>query len=302
MRNLLLFLSKQGWMKRAITAFPVSRNVAGRFVAGETIEDVVRASRELNQRSMTITADHLGEHVKDPQEVAEAHAQYFRLLDRIVGEKIDGNVSIKLTEMGLDIDPELCRENMRALIEHAAKTSTLVRIDMESSLYTDRTLDIFMELRKQYENVGIVLQAYLYRTEADLERVLSVGARVRLCKGAYSEPPTVAMAEKEAVDRSFVKLTERLLDSGLYHGIATHDPAMIDATIAACRKKGLAQDTFEFQMLYGVRRDLQEKLVKDGWKMRIYVPYGENWYPYLMRRMAERPANLMFVVKSLFKG
>jgi proline dehydrogenase len=302
LRNTLLFLSKQSWMKSAITSFPLSRNVAARFVAGESIDDVVKAARELNPRGMTITADHLGEHVKDPGEVREAHAQYLQLLDRIVSEKLDGNVSVKLSEMGLDIDPEMCRANMKSLIEHAAKLGIFVRIDMESSAYTERTIEHFLELRKVHENVGIVLQAYLFRTEADLERVLAVKGRVRLCKGAYSEPPSVAFPDKGDVDRNFLKLTEKLLASGLYHGIATHDPAMIEGTVAAQKKLGLSKDAFEFQMLYGVRRDMQEQLVKDGFKLRIYVPYGENWYPYLMRRMAERPANLLFVMKSLFQG
>jgi len=302
MKDLLLFLSKQGWMKSAITGFPPSRHVASRFVAGETIDDVVRATRELNAKGMSVTADHLGEHVKDLAEVKAAHAQYLELIDRIVREKLDANVSVKLSEMGLDIDPALCDENMRSLLAHAAKHAMFVRIDMESSAYTQRTMDTFLELRKTHENVGIVLQSYLHRTADDVKRTLEVQGRIRLCKGAYAEPPTVAFPDKAEVDRNFVELAGKLITSGIFHGIATHDEAMMEGTIQQARKAGLKQDAFEFQMLYGVRRDLQEKLVRDGWKLRIYVPYGENWYPYLMRRMAERPANLLFVVRSLFKG
>ena len=302
MKNLLLYLSKQGWMKSAITGFPLSRNMASRFVAGDSIDDVIRVARELNGRGKSVTADHLGEHVTDAAEVQAAHAQYLELIDRIVKEKLDANVSVKLSEMGLDIDPEMCRSNMRSLIEHAAKHQMFVRIDMESSAYTERTMESFLELRKIYDNVGIVLQAYLYRTADDVKRTLEVGGRVRLCKGAYAEPATVAFPEKAATDKNFVDLTEKLITSGIYHGIATHDEAMIDATIALVKKHALKQDAFEFQMLFGVRRDLQDKLIRDGWKLRIYVPYGDNWYPYMMRRMAERPANLLFVVRSIFKG
>ena len=302
MRNLLLFLSKQGWMKSAITGFPLSRNVASRFVAGETIDDVVRATRELNGKGMSVTADHLGEHETDPAKIQAAHAQYLELVDRLHREKLNANVSVKLSEMGQDVEDALAEKNMRTLLDRAKQHDMFVRIDMESSAYTARTMDMFLKLRADYENVGIVLQSYLLRTADDVAKTIAVKGRIRLCKGAYAEPPTVAFAEKADVDRNFVELAGKLITSGVYHGIATHDDAMIEGTIAAFKKSGLKQDAFEFQMLYGVRRDLQEQLVKDGWKLRIYVPYGENWYPYLMRRMAERPANLLFVVRSLFKG
>lgn len=302
MRNLLLYLSKQSWMKSAITGFPLSRNVASRFVAGDSIDDVIRVTRELTSRGKAVTADHLGEHVTDIAEVKAAHTQYLELIDRLSKEKLDANVSVKLSEMGQDIDEGLCRSNMDALLQHAAQRSMFVRIDMESSAYTERTMNMFLELRKTYENVGIVLQSYLHRTADDVKRTLELNGRIRLCKGAYSEPATVAFQDKAEVDRNFAELAGKLVTSGVFHGIATHDDAMIAATIAAVKKAGLKPDAFEFQMLFGVRRDLQDRLLKDGWKLRIYVPYGDNWYPYMMRRMAERPANLLFVMRSLFQG
>lgn len=302
MKNLLLYLSRQSWMKSAITGFPLSRNVARRFVAGDSIDDVIRVTRELNGRGKSVTADHLGEHVTDVAEVYAAHAQYLELIDRIRAERLDANVSVKLSEMGLDIDPEVCRANMKSLLEHAARHDMFVRIDMESSAYTERTMESFLELRRSHENVGIVLQSYLSRTADDVKRTLEVQGRIRLCKGAYAEPPTVAFPDKADVDQNFVDLTEKLITSGIYHGIATHDESMIAATKALVKKHGLKQDALEFQMLFGVRRDLQDLLIKEGWKLRIYVPYGDNWYPYMMRRMAERPANLFFVMRSLFKG
>jgi proline dehydrogenase len=302
MKSFLLYLSKQHWIKGVLTKIPVANRVATRFVAGETIDQVVDVIRQQNAKGMTVTVDHLGEHVKDPKEVEEAHDQYLTLLDRIHTLKLNANVSVKLTEMGLDIDPDLCRKNMESLIQKAATHETFVRIDMESSAYTQRTLDSFHELHGRYKNVGIVLQAYLHRTKADLEKVLAAGARVRLCKGAYDEPPSVAFENKTETDENYKALARMMLDSGIYHGLATHDPAMIDDAIAYAKSRNYSADRFEFQMLYGVRRDLQEKLLKEGWRVRVYVPYGANWYPYLMRRMAERPANLGFVLKSLVKG
>ena len=302
MKNLLLFLSKQGWMKSAVTGFPLSRTMASRFVAGDTIDDVIRVTRLLNSKGKSVTADHLGEHVTDVAEVKAAHAQYLKLIERLYAEKLDANVSVKLSEMGQDVDEGLCLENITSLVEHASKRDMLVRIDMESSAYTERTMNTFVDLRKKHENVGIVLQAYLYRTADDIKRTLELKGRIRLCKGAYAEPPTVAYPDKADVDRNFAELAGKLVTSGIFHGIATHDEAMVEATIAHVKKAGLKPEAFEFQMLFGVRRDLQDKLVKDGWKLRIYVPYGDNWYPYMMRRMAERPANLLFVVKSMFKG
>jgi proline dehydrogenase len=302
MRHLLLLLSRQEWMKTAITRFPISRHVAERFVAGETIDHVVKVVRELNRNGMSATVDHLGEHVQNAAEARAAHREYDGLIDRLHEEKLDANVSVKLTEMGLDADERLCREAMEQLVRRAARHRSFVRIDMEASAYTQRTLDIFLDLRRSHENVGVVLQSYLYRTEKDLARALEAGGRVRLCKGAYDEPPDVAFPDKRDVDASFVRLTRTLLASGLYHGIATHDEAMIDATIAECRRYDIGASAFEFQMLYGVRRDLQEKLLREGWRMRVYVPYGVNWYAYLMRRMAERPANLLFVLRSLVRG
>lgn len=302
MKNLLLWMSKQAWMKGAVTSFPLSRAMAERFVAGDSIDDVVRVAKMLNEKGKSVTADHLGEHVTDVAEVKHAHAQYLQLIDRLHAEKLDANVSVKLSEMGQDIDEAMSTANITSLIEHAAKRDMFVRIDMESSAYTERTMNTFLELRKKHENVGIVLQSYLYRTAEDVRRTLELKGRIRLCKGAYAEPATVAYPRKEDSDKNYVELATKLVTSGVFHGIATHDEAMIDATIAAVKKHNIKPDAFEFQMLFGVKRELQDKLVKDGWKLRIYVPYGDNWYPYMMRRMAEKPSNLLFVVRSILQG
>jgi proline dehydrogenase len=262
----------------------------------------VEAIKQLNSKGISATFDHLGESISSEAETFEEVREYQRLIDSIVIHSLDSNVSVKLTQLGLDIDNELCYRNTRAIVEAAHRQQNFVRIDMEDSSKTEATFDIFKRLRAEFENVGIVVQSYLYRTEKDIEEMLKLGARIRLCKGAYKEPESVAFPDKADVDKNYVKLMKMLLPSGIYHGIATHDPNMIEATKRFAKEEGISPDRFEFQMLYGVRRDLQEGLIKEGWRVRVYVPYGKFWYPYFMRRLAERPANLWFVMKSMMKG
>ena len=299
LRPLFSFMSRQDWMKRTLLSLPGGRKLASRFVAGESIDEVLPVVRDLNRQGMLVTVDHLGEHETDPVRVQESLDCYLSLVERLAAEHVGAHVSVKLSEMGLDISPGACRENMKALLATAAAKGVFVRIDMESSVYTQRTLDLFHDLRGSFENVGVVVQAYLRRTGSDVERILGRGGRMRLCKGAYDEPPTVAFPHKRDVDENFLALGRRLLDSGLYHGLATHDTAMIDSLMAHARSRSIQPESFEFQMLYGVRRDLQEKIVRDGYRLRIYLPFGVNWYQYFMRRLAERPANVVFVARSI---
>jgi proline dehydrogenase len=273
--------------------------MAARFVAGETLEEALRCTRELNARGMSVTLDHLGENVTSRAEAVEERETLCRTLQEIGGAGVESNVSLKLTQLGLDVDERLAFDNALAVVAEAAAIDNFVRIDMESSEYVDRTLALFYRLFERHRNVGVVIQAYLYRSAQDLERLLEIGARVRLVKGAYLELASVAYQDKRQVDESFVRLMEELLTRGTYPAIATHDPAMIDATRDFALCHGIDRSRFEFQMLYGIRRDLQVRLVRDGYNVRIYVPFGTHWYPYLMRRMAERPANLMFVVGNI---
>lgn len=301
-RAALLYLSRFHNLKFFFSRFPGVRAVTRRFIAGENIDDAIKEILELNKLGVTATFDHLGESTASKAEAEADVREYLRALDRIEATGVDSNVSVKLTQLGLDIDPDYCLENTARIVEAAKRHDNFVRIDMEDSSKTDATLRIFKELYRAFGNVGIVLQAYLYRTEKDLDEVLSMGARVRLCKGAYQEPETVAFPEKADVDANYVRLMKKLLKSGVYHGIATHDLRMIRATKEFAAQEGIVKDLFEFQMLYGVRRDLMLNLAKEGYRVRAYVPYGEFWYPYFMRRLAERPANVWFIVKNLFKG
>ncbi len=303
-RNALLFLSRQEGLKDFATRFRPFKRLTTRFVAGEDIDEAVAAIREINAFGATASFDHLNEGVKDVASTEGEVREYTRVLAKIDEAGIRSNVSIKLTQFGLEIDPELAYRNARAVVAEAAQRGNFVRVDMEGSEVTQVTLDIFRRLRAEYDlnTVGIVVQAYLRRTAADVEELLKIPARIRLCKGAYNEPPEVAFPDKRDTDENYVRLMRVLLASGTYHGIATHDPKMIDATIDFVAREGIARDAFEFQMLYGVRRDLQQQLVRDGYRMRVYVPYGKTWYPYFMRRLAERPANVWFILKNLFKG
>ncbi|HXG91886.1 MAG TPA: proline dehydrogenase family protein [Blastocatellia bacterium] len=302
MKSTLLYLSESDRFKNFLTRFKSFNNVTHRFVAGEELKDAIAAIRQLNQKNISASFDHLGESITAEEATRREVDEYKRIFDAISENNLNSNVSIKLTQLGLDISPELCYENARAIVETAARYQNFVRIDMEDSTKTDATLEIFRRLRAEFVNVGIVIQAYLYRSEKDIEDLLKIGARIRLCKGAYKEPAEVAFPKKADTDANYIKLMKMLLSSGIYHGIATHDEKMIEATKQFAREKGVAPDQYEFQMLYGVRRDLQEKLVAEGYRMRVYVPYGRSWYPYFMRRLAERPANVWFVLKNMMKG
>jgi proline dehydrogenase len=303
-RNALLFLARQEGLKDFATRFSPFKKMTTRFVAGEDIEEAIAAIREVNAKNCTASFDHLNESVGSAAETEEEVREYLRVLSRIDETGIRSNVSIKLTQFGLEIDPELAYNNARQVVEDAARRGNFVRIDMEASNVTQVTIDIFKRLRAEFglNDVGIVLQSYLRRTMDDVHDLLKIPARIRICKGAYNEGPEVAFPDKKDTDANYVRVMKVLLSSGTYHGIATHDPNMINETIRHMRREGISKDAFEFQMLYGVRRDLQEKLANDGYNMRVYVPYGKHWYPYFMRRLAERPANVWFVMKNMLRG
>jgi proline dehydrogenase len=299
MRALLLRLSESKRLAPLMMNNGVSRRVARRFVAGEKLDDALEAAREVNRALQLASLDLLGENVSDEEGARRAADEYIAIFDRIAQEHLDANVSLKLTQLGLDLSEELCQELLEKIVAHAASQSNFVRVDMEGSAYTQRTVDIVKRVRSEYSNVGTVMQAYLYRTEQDVQDLVAVGCRLRLCKGAYQEPPDVAFPKKADVDANYVKLMQILLASGIYHGIATHDPAMIRATLDFVREKDVKRDHFEFQMLYGIRTDLQQKLVRDGYRVRVYIPFGVDWFPYFMRRLAERPANVTFFLRNL---
>jgi len=277
----------------------LSRRVARRFVAGETLDDAVEVARNVNSAMQLASLDLLGENVSDEAGARQAAENYLAIFERIEREKLDSNVSLKLTQLGIDLSESLCQELLEKIVAQAATRGNFVRIDMEGSPYTERTVEIAKRVRAKYAAVGTVMQAYLYRTEKDVLDLIAAGCRLRLCKGAYKEPPDIAFAKKSDVDANYVKLMKLLLPSGIYHGIATHDPAMIDATKEFAREKNIGREQFEFQMLYGIRTDLQKQLVRDGFRLRIYIPYGTDWFPYFMRRLAERPANLTFFLRNL---
>lgn len=308
LREILLSLSHSKTARRFITWFPVARRVSARFVAGETVADAIRTVRDLNSRRMLVTADHLGENVSTEAEAARAADDYLTLLNEIEKGGVQSHVSLKLTQFGLDLGDTICFGNVRRVLDKAKAIGTFVRVDMEGTEYTDRTLAIVHAAKDAgYDNLGTVIQSYLYRSEADVKALCQAGIRVRLCKGAYKEPADKAFPEKKDVDANYVKLTELLLAEtklkpDLYPAIATHDEAMIEAAKKYAAANNLPRTAFEFQMLHGIRRELQEGLVKDGFNMRIYVPYGTEWYPYFMRRLAERPANLWFFASNFFRG
>ena len=279
----------------------MARRLSTRFVAGETLDQALAVSRKLNAEGITVTLDHLGESVTSLSEAAAARDVYLGVQQAIGEAGIQANVSLKLTQFGLDISPAECRANVEQLVRRAAETGSFVRVDMESSEYVDRTLDLVKDLYARYGVVGTVIQAYLYRSRGDIEMLNGGGIRVRLCKGAYLEPHNVAFPKKQDVDRNYVELVKLLLDKGTYPAIATHDEKIIAATKAYVAKRKIARDAFEFQMLYGIRRDLQRQLVAEGYRLRLYVPFGKAWYPYYMRRLAERPANVFFILRNLMR-
>ena len=303
LRSALLYLSDQQQIFKFVRNNRVAKSFANRFVAGETVDTALAAVGRLNARGITASLDLRGESVHNEAEARAAGEAYINMLDRIYKQKADANVSVKLTAMGLDISEDLCVANMQKILQRARDCASFVRIDMESSEYTQRTLDLFEQrLYPAYrENVGIVLQSYLYRTFADVERAISMKARVRLCKGAYKEPETVAFPDKKDVDANYVRCMHELMLKGNYPGIATHDEAIIREAKRFAKANDIAPDRYEFQMLYGVRRDLQDQLVRQSYRMRVYVPFGTQWYPYLMRRLAERPANVAFLTGNVFK-
>lgn len=307
LRAALLYLAGAGWARQIVTGFPPAWYVASRFISGDTRADAMAAARALNEKGMQVTLDYLGESVSAPDEARAARDEILGVLQTIRDSGVSSTVSVKLTQLGLKLDLALCYENLRLIVERARELDNFVRIDMEDSPTVDQTLALFYRLREEgYRNVGVVIQAYLYRSEADVRRLIDEGAGVRLCKGAYMEPPDVAFPAKEDVDANFVRLMQLLLSDEarsheLYAGVATHDDKMINATLDFARQKGITPEKFEFQMLYGIGREAQERLVRQGYRVRVYVPYGTAWYPYFMRRLAERPANLWFFLANLLR-
>lgn len=306
---LLLYLSGAVWARKIVSSLPIAHNVAARFVAGETVDDAIDAARILNARGMATTMDYLGESVTTTADAIAAKDEILRLLDKIQEHGIDANVSVKLSQLGLKINQDLVLDNMRQILIRAVNNNNNIRIDMEESGVTQATLDIYRRLRDEDgfgRHVGVVIQSYLYRSKTDVQQLVEDGAWVRLCKGAYAEPHDVAFADKSDTDASYVQLTKMMLnksalEKGVFLGVATHDEAIINTTINHVKAIAFPQDAFEFQMLYGIRRDLQDSLVKEGYRMRIYIPYGTAWYPYFMRRLAERPANLWFFISNFFR-
>jgi len=301
-RALLLFLSRRRSLRRWMETSALARRLAARFVAGDTLADALEAGRRINREGISLTLDHLGENVTSLEEAEASRDVYLQTLEELSGHGIDGNVSLKLTQFGIDISEQACRANVEQVAARAQALGNFLRVDMESSEYTDRTLQLVTDLHAQYGAVGTVIQAYLYRSEKDVEMLCRRGIRVRLCKGAYLEPPEVAFQAKADVDRDFVHLMRILLAAGTYPAIATHDEKIINEARSFVRARKIARDSFEFQMLYGIRRDLQRRLVDEGYRLRLYVPFGKAWYPYFMRRLAERPANVVFLARNFFRG
>jgi proline dehydrogenase len=305
LRSTFIALSRNRALRSFCENTRFGRTMSSRFVAGMEIGDALRVAEALNHQGMHVTLDSLGESVSSEVEAHRAAEIYHELLDAIDARKVDANISVKLTQMGLELDPALAESIAESLTAHAHRLGNFVRIDMEDSSLTQATLDIVYRLHARPElrdAIGIVIQAYLYRSQADIEQLNADGIRVRLCKGAYKEPAEVAFPAKSDVDRNYILLSHMLLDSPIYHGIATHDEAMIAAAKAFATKHGIEPVRFEFQMLYGVRRDLQRQLVREGYNVRVYVPFGREWYPYFMRRLAERPANVLFLAKNFFRS
>lgn len=300
-RRAILALADNPLIRRAVTRHGMSMGAA-RFVAGETLEAAAAAVRSLNKDGLAATLDCLGESVRSMEEAGRATTAYLRLLDRIAGDGLDANVSLKLTQLGLDIDRDLCLDNLTGIVRTAAERANFVRIDMEDSAHTQSTIDVFREVRERFDNVGLVIQAYLYRSERDVRELAGLGANLRICKGAYNEPPSVAFPDRHEVAANFRRLIEIQMDSGNYTAVATHDETIIRFAADLAAAKGLPRDRYEFQLLYGIRSDLQKALVRQGYRVRVYVPFGTEWYAYFMRRLAERPANLAFAVRSLVRS
>jgi proline dehydrogenase len=301
MRAFLLFLAKQEGFKNFALKFKFFRNTASRFVAGETLDDAIRAVRQANQQNISGTLDLLGENTRTPEDAQTSCRDVIGIFEKIKAEKVDCNVSVKLTQLGLGLDGDLAYRHLMHIVQCARENGNFVRVDMEDSQYTQRTLDLVTRIYGQLDNVGTVVQAYLYRSRQDTADLLSRRIRVRLVKGAYLEPESIAFAKKKDTDASFILLMQMLLSGETYNAIATHDEAIINATKEFAQARSIPKSHFEFQMLYGVRRDLQLRLAQEGYRVRVYIPYGQRWYPYFMRRLAERPANVLFILRNLFK-
>jgi len=307
LRALFISLSESRGLRAVAEKSAIGQRLSTRFVAGTQVDDVLRVAAELNKKSITVTVDNLGENVTNVEEARASAQLYHQLLDRIAARKLEANVSLKLTHMGLDVDEKLARDLVTGLVQKAASMNppSFVRVDMEGSPYTQRTLDFVHELHRMPGHagrVGTVIQSYMLRSEADVQRLLADGIRIRLCKGAYKEPPEIAFQKKSEVDANYIKLMKILMKSGIYHGLATHDENIIKEAKAFATRESIPRDAFEFQMLHGIRRDLQQSLVRGGWRMRVYIPFGTEWYPYFMRRLAERPANVFFIVKNMLRS
>ena len=307
LRAFFVHLSENPSLRNFAERSSLGRRVSGRFVAGTEIADAVRATQAVNRAGMSVTIDNLGENVTNPDEARHSAQLYQQILDAIAANQLNANISLKLTHMGLDVDEKLARDLVGGLVGRAAAMNPpgFVRVDMEGSPYTQRTLGFVHELHRMPgydDSVGTVIQAYLKRSESDVAKLLAEGIRIRLCKGAYKEPPEIAFEAKSEVDANYIKLMKILMKSGIYHGLATHDPEIIQEAQDFATRERLSRDSFEFQMLYGIRRDLQQSLVKNGWRVRIYIPFGTEWYPYFMRRLGERPANVLFIARNLFRA
>ena len=306
LRAFFISLSESHGLRAVAERSAIGQRLSSRFVAGTQVEDALRATLAVNRSGPSVSIDNLGENVTNADEARASAALYHQMLDQIAARQLNANISLKLTHMGLDVDEKLARDLVVSLVAKAAamKPPNFARIDMEGSPYTQRTLDFVHELHRLPGNrgcVGAVIQSYMRRSEGDVEKLLGEGIRIRLCKGAYKEPPDLAFQKKSEVDDNYVKLMKILMKSGVYHGLATHDQSIINQAKAFAVREKIPHDAFEFQMLYGIRRDLQQSLVKDGWRMRVYIPFGTEWYPYLMRRLAERPANALFIARNLLR-
>lgn len=307
LRTFFVRLSENSLLRNFAERSALGRRVSGRFVAGTEIADAVRATQTVNRSGMSVSIDNLGENVTNPDEARHSAQLYHQILEAIAANQLNANISLKLTHMGLDVDEKLARDLVRGLVARAAsmKPPGFVRVDMEGSPYTQRTLDFVYELHRMPRNengVGTVIQAYLKRSESDVDKLLAEGIRIRLCKGAYKEPASIAFESKADVDANYIHLMKTLMKSGIYHGMATHDENIIRQGQAFANLERIARDSFEFQMLYGIRRDLQQSLVRDGWRVRVYIPFGTEWYPYFMRRLGERPANVFFIARNLLRS
>jgi proline dehydrogenase len=301
LRSTLLKLSESPGFAHWVTSNGPTRRMARRFVAGETLDEAIEAARHCNDIGMLASLDYLGENVATTADAQRARDAYLEIFERIAKEKLQANVSCKLTQLGMDLSAEFCEGLVLSVVERAAAYDNFLRVDMEGSVYTQRTVELVKCIRSRNPAVGTVIQAYLYRSEGDIRDLLGYGCRVRLCKGAYKESAEVAFERKADVDGNFVRMMQVLLASGFYHAVATHDPRMIAETIRWAAAKKISKDDFEFQMLYGVRTDLQRRLVRDGYRIRIYIPYGRDWFPYFMRRLAERPANVGFLLRNFLR-